>query len=192
MITFNSLALLRFVRDMEDENTFGLWKGQCRACDTWTRVNDLVLCEECDAKIQHTLILAPTGSGKTLVAFLWGDEVLLYLWNAKALSDPSFGLDTAFDHQICQKILPKFHGSQAKLQEPLERLLLFCDDPQERQPQTGSDQVSSNRGRINELKKKSIDQLRSVGVLYPRAVYKVRRMLDALEKKDLRVLRRGR
>ena len=43
---------------MEDENTFGLWEGQCQACETWTRVNDLSLCEECDARIQRDLIRA--------------------------------------------------------------------------------------------------------------------------------------
>ena len=110
------------------------------------------------------------------------DEVLLYLWNAEALADPSFGLDTAFDHQLCQKILPKFHGSQAKLQEPLERLLLFCDDPLWRPPEAGSEQVGSDRERISELKEKSTDQLRSARVRYPRAAHKIRRMLDALEK----------
>jgi 5-methylcytosine-specific restriction endonuclease McrBC GTP-binding regulatory subunit McrB len=54
------------------------------------------------------------------------DEVLLYLWNAHQLGDAAFSLDTAFDYQCYQKILPKFHGSQAKLQEPLENLLAFC------------------------------------------------------------------
>jgi 5-methylcytosine-specific restriction endonuclease McrBC GTP-binding regulatory subunit McrB len=56
------------------------------------------------------------------------DEVLLYLWNSWKLDDPTFGLDIAFDHQICQKVLPKFHGSQAKLQEPLEALHAFCEE----------------------------------------------------------------
>lgn len=56
------------------------------------------------------------------------DEILLYLWNAHTLNDPTFDLHTAFDHQIYQKILPKFHGSQAKLQKPLEDLGEFCED----------------------------------------------------------------
>jgi 5-methylcytosine-specific restriction endonuclease McrBC GTP-binding regulatory subunit McrB len=54
------------------------------------------------------------------------DEILLYLRNAHVLDDPGYDLDQAFDHQILQKILPKFHGSQAKLQEPLENLREFC------------------------------------------------------------------
>jgi 5-methylcytosine-specific restriction endonuclease McrBC GTP-binding regulatory subunit McrB len=56
------------------------------------------------------------------------DEVLLYLWNAQELNDPAFSLDVAFDHQIYQKVLPKFHGSQAKLREPLEALRAFCEE----------------------------------------------------------------
>jgi hypothetical protein len=44
--------------NMEDDETFGLWEGQCQACDMWGRVNDLMLCEECDAKIQRDLIRA--------------------------------------------------------------------------------------------------------------------------------------
>ena len=56
------------------------------------------------------------------------DEVLLYLWNARELNDPAFALDVAFDHQIYQKVLPKFHGSQAKLQKPLEALHAFCEE----------------------------------------------------------------
>jgi len=43
---------------MEDEEAFGIWEGQCQACDTWGRVNDLMLCEECDAKVQRDLIRA--------------------------------------------------------------------------------------------------------------------------------------
>jgi 5-methylcytosine-specific restriction endonuclease McrBC GTP-binding regulatory subunit McrB len=54
------------------------------------------------------------------------DEVLLYLWHADNLASPGFDLDTAFDHQLYQKILPKFHGSEAKLRESLTALQTFC------------------------------------------------------------------
>lgn len=43
---------------MEDEELFGLWEGQCLACEMWGWVNDLMLCEECDAKVQRDLIRA--------------------------------------------------------------------------------------------------------------------------------------
>jgi len=42
---------------MEDE-AFGIWEGQCQACDMWGPVNDLMLCEECEAKVQRDLIRA--------------------------------------------------------------------------------------------------------------------------------------
>ncbi|MEW6185005.1 MAG: AAA family ATPase [Thermodesulfobacteriota bacterium] len=35
-------------------------------------------------------------------------------------------LEEAIDIQILQKILPKFHGTQAKLEGPLEKFLVFC------------------------------------------------------------------
>jgi hypothetical protein len=43
---------------MIDDDSFGLWEYQCQACDMWGPVNDLMLCEECDAKIQRDLIRA--------------------------------------------------------------------------------------------------------------------------------------
>ena len=35
-------------------------------------------------------------------------------------------LDDAVDIQIIQKILPKLHGTRAKLEEPLQRIFAFC------------------------------------------------------------------
>lgn len=40
----------------DDDMEFGLYDGQCVACDAYTRVNDLSLCEECDAKFDRDLI----------------------------------------------------------------------------------------------------------------------------------------
>jgi hypothetical protein len=39
-----------------------------------------------------------------------------------------FDLEEVMDIQILQKILPKFHGTQGKLEEPLRRLFAFCYD----------------------------------------------------------------
>jgi len=38
-----------------------------------------------------------------------------------------FDFNTAMDIQIIQKVLPKFHGTRAKLEEPLNKLLFFCN-----------------------------------------------------------------
>jgi len=39
-----------------------------------------------------------------------------------------FSTEDAFDIQMLQKILPKFHGTRAKLEKPLNELLPFCSD----------------------------------------------------------------
>jgi hypothetical protein len=43
---------------VKDDETFGLRDGQCQACDKWGPVNDLMLGQECDAKVQRDLIRA--------------------------------------------------------------------------------------------------------------------------------------
>jgi len=53
------------------------------------------------------------------------NEIARFICRAGELID-SFDLDEAVDIQIIQKILPKFHGTQAKLEEPLGKLLIFC------------------------------------------------------------------
>lgn len=40
----------------ELEEPFGLWEGQCQACDRWGPVNDLMLCETCAARLERDLI----------------------------------------------------------------------------------------------------------------------------------------
>lgn len=39
---------------MEEE--WGLWQGQCVACDMYGRINDLQLCEICAAKLERDLV----------------------------------------------------------------------------------------------------------------------------------------
>ena len=53
------------------------------------------------------------------------NEISRYIRNAYEMVQ-DFNLEEALDIQILQKILPKFHGTQAKLEEPLGRLLSFC------------------------------------------------------------------
>jgi len=107
------------------------------------------------------------------------EEILLYLWNAHVLSDQGFDLSTAFDYQIYQKILPKFHGSKAKLYEPLQDLLRFCIQPDN--PHGVKD------GALEEVREflqkgQQVEESLSQPLAYPRAARKVCRMLDALDK----------
>lgn len=53
------------------------------------------------------------------------NEIALYIGNAVTLVGVEQEM-TAMDFQILQKVLPKFHGSRQKLEEPLGRLLAFC------------------------------------------------------------------
>ena len=47
-----------------------------------------------------------------------------------------FDLTTALDIQILQKILPKFHGTRARLENPLTDLLSFCNQSSIRFPRS--------------------------------------------------------
>ena len=40
----------------EFDELWGAWDGQCQACDSFGRVNDLSLCEDCDAMLDRDLI----------------------------------------------------------------------------------------------------------------------------------------
>jgi MoxR-like ATPase len=53
------------------------------------------------------------------------DEIMMFLHNAGAVSD---ALDpvSAFDQAVLMKILPKFHGSRGKLEQPLNLFLEWC------------------------------------------------------------------
>ena len=42
--------------DEDLEEPFGLWEGQCQACDMWGPVDDMMLCETCAAKLERDLI----------------------------------------------------------------------------------------------------------------------------------------
>jgi hypothetical protein len=77
---------------MQDEHTFGLWDGQCQACDAWARVNDLGLCQDCDAKIQRDLIRARK-------------------WDYVAAA---FGLDDRGREQLRAQVIRQ-HGAQNEL-----------------------------------------------------------------------------
>ena len=53
------------------------------------------------------------------------NEIARFILHASDMLQ-DFKLEETLDIQILQKILPKFHGTQAKLEEPLGKLLAFC------------------------------------------------------------------
>ncbi len=44
------------MEDIDDDSDFGLYEAMCKACDAITMVNDLGLCEDCDAKLDRDFI----------------------------------------------------------------------------------------------------------------------------------------
>jgi hypothetical protein len=42
--------------DETDDEPWGIWDGQCQACDNYGRVNDTSLCEECAGMLERDLI----------------------------------------------------------------------------------------------------------------------------------------
>lgn len=73
------------------------------------------------------------------------------------------------DIQILQKVLPKLHGTRAKLDKPLQELLAFCYDPN---PNISID--------ISEEKRKQAEQF-DTSACFPRSAQKLARMLRNLQ-----------
>ncbi len=73
-------------------------------------------------------------------------------------------LDDAMDIQIMQKILPKLHGTRAKLEEPLQKLLSYC---YQNSPEF-SDELLQNQSSFSQQAR------------FPRSAQKIARMLNQL------------
>ena len=74
------------------------------------------------------------------------DEVLAFVDHAErnrlfvSIAGDERALEAAFDAAVQMKILPKFHGSRQRLEEPLIALIAWCQDPS-----------SPDRGQIREI-----------------------------------------
>ncbi len=102
------------------------------------------------------------------------DEIILFLINAQSsvVFDGFGSLDAAFDCAVYAKVLPKFHGSRAKLEEPLVKVRLWCETPDD------AEAVRQGcREAMNELRK---GETRQAQILYPRTASKCQRMLREL------------
>ncbi len=56
------------------------------------------------------------------------DEIISFLISAER-NELFAEMDAAFDAAVLMKVLPKFHGSRGKLEEPLKRILAWCLSP---------------------------------------------------------------
>ena len=79
-----------------------------------------------------------------------------------------FSLNEAIDIQILQKILPKFHGTQGKLEEPLRDIFYFCYD-NTHQNGTIPDEMLEKAAEFDEK------------AIFPRSAQKIARMIKNLK-----------
>lgn len=98
-------------------------------------------------------------------------EISRFTWLALE-SEPMIGpvapKHTIIDIQILQKILPKIHGTRAKLERPLQELIAFCYDP------------APNRSiDISEEKRQQAEKF-DTSACFPRTAQKCARMLRNL------------
>jgi hypothetical protein len=101
------------------------------------------------------------------------DEMLVYMLNARDLKDPDFGMNAAFDWAVLQKILPRFHGSRARLWQPLLHLLAFC---------TGDPATAKKRAEAwGEMNVEGIRGQAETEARLPRSTAKLLRMVGDLE-----------
>lgn len=80
------------------------------------------------------------------------------------------GADAAFDAALLMKVLPKFHGSRAKLEKPLRAVLAWCLNPE--QPDLKALPEGLDAEKVEEL----VNQAQ-----YRKTAERVGRMLRALE-----------
>ena len=99
-------------------------------------------------------------------------EISRFFWLALEL-EPKIGVlapkHTIIDIQVLQKVLPKLHGTRAKLEGPLQDLLAFCYDPD---PDKSID--------ISEEKRKQAEKF-DTSACFPRTAQKCARMLRNLQ-----------
>ena len=95
------------------------------------------------------------------------NEISRFVWLALE-TELSLDKHTILDIQFLQKVLPKLHGTRAKLEIPLEKLLAFCYDPD-----------PSNSIDISEEKRQQAEKF-DTSACFPRAAQKCARMLRNL------------
>jgi 5-methylcytosine-specific restriction endonuclease McrBC GTP-binding regulatory subunit McrB len=93
------------------------------------------------------------------------NEISRFIWLSKEHLSDQFKLNDALDIQILQKILPKYHGTQAKLEQPLTDILSFC---YENKPDASQELLDKATGFDEEAR-------------YPRSAQKVARMISNLK-----------
>lgn len=92
----------------------------CSKAD-YTRAQEM----DSDTGLHLSTILAVLHPHQLHFGYRVVNEIARFILHASDMLQ-DFKLEETLDIQILQKILPKFHGTQAKLEEPLGKLLAFC------------------------------------------------------------------
>ncbi len=104
------------------------------------------------------------------------DEICQYLFN-NDLSE-MMGFEAAFDQAVFMKVLPKFNGSRARLQSPLQGVLAWAVDPH----RTSSSDVSAVTALFNAFYAGTATDAWTGEPAFPAVARRVRDMLVALER----------
>jgi 5-methylcytosine-specific restriction enzyme B len=96
------------------------------------------------------------------------NEMSRFVWIAQEACGDHFELSDAIDIQILQKVLPKFHGTQGKLEQPLSDLLHFCFDETSGGGKPSEDLLQKAQNMDNDAS-------------YPRSARKIARMINNLK-----------
>jgi 5-methylcytosine-specific restriction endonuclease McrBC GTP-binding regulatory subunit McrB len=99
------------------------------------------------------------------------DEIVTFLISAEA-NGLYPDTDTAFDAAVLMKVLPKFHGSRGKLEDPLKRVLAWCLSPEAPDHETVDEKL-----RAEQEANAAIQALADLPYRYERTAAKCRRML---------------
>jgi len=95
------------------------------------------------------------------------NEMSRFVWMAREGCGEQLGLGDVIDIQLLQKVLPKFHGTQGRLEKPLADLLCFC---------FGKDYGGEKPSEDLVQKAREVDN----DALYPRSARKIARMIENL------------
>jgi 5-methylcytosine-specific restriction enzyme B len=106
------------------------------------------------------------------------DEIAAFLANAEVngLYNGLAPSADPFDAAVLMKVLPKFHGSRSKLEEPLKILLAWCLNPLELELESIEKSINNQQNSVGKL----IQELGNLPYKLPNTAGRVIRMLRAL------------
>jgi hypothetical protein len=109
----------------------GKGRGFARVFAAAAKRNDATPSQVPRFQAEMALLFDVLSSHGAEFGFRTAKEVARFIHFHELLSSQDWNFDGALDAQICQKILPKLHGSQRKLEPVLRALAILCWHPHE-------------------------------------------------------------